>query len=48
MDMLISQMEFAVEITEDLKAANHMTWVQHVNNICASAEEIIREELIYA
>lgn len=35
-------------ITEALKASDPMSWVQRMNNVCARAEEIIREELIYA
>lgn len=35
-------------ITEALKASDPMAWVQRMNNIHARAEEIVREELIYA
>ena len=34
-------------ITEALKASDPMAWVQHMNNIRARAEEVIREELIF-
>ena len=47
MDTLIAQMQSAEGITETLKAADPIAWVQHMNNITARAEEIIREELIY-
>ena len=47
METLISQMQFAEGITEAVKAADPMDWVQRMNNITARAEEIIREELIY-
>ena len=47
METLISQMQVAEGVTEDLKAANSMAWVQHMNNIRARAEEIVREELIF-
>ena len=47
MDTLIAQMQSAEGITEELKAADPMGWTQHMNNITARAEEIIREELIY-
>ena len=47
METLISQMQVAEGVTEDLKAANSMAWVQHMNNIRAMAEEIVREELIF-
>ena len=48
METLISQMQVAEGVTEDLKAANSMAWVQHMNNIRTRAEEIVREELIFA
>ena len=44
---LIAQMKTAEGVTESLKAANPMAWVQRMNNIRARAEEIIREEIIY-
>ena len=47
METLIAQMQSAEGITEVLKAADPMGWTQRMNNITASAEEIIREELIY-
>ena len=47
METLIAQMQSAEGITETLKAADPIAWVQHMNNITARAEEIIREELIY-
>ena len=40
--------EAAEGITEALKATDPMAWVQRMNNIRARAEEIVREELIYA
>ena len=47
MKILIVQMQSTEGITEALKAADPMGWTQHMNNITARAEEIIREELIY-
>jgi len=47
MDTLIAQMQSAEGITEALKAADPITWTQQMNNITASAEEIVREELIF-
>ena len=44
---MIDQMKVTEGITEDLKAGDPMAWVGAMNNIRASAEEIIREELIY-
>ena len=48
MEVLISQMQAAEDVTEHLKAADPMVWVQRMNNIRARAEELIREELIFA
>ena len=47
METLISQMQAADGVTEELKATDPMAWVQHMNNIRARAEEIVREELIF-
>jgi len=47
MDTLIAQLKTAEGITEAMKAAGSLGWTQHMNNISARAEEIIREELIY-
>ena len=44
---MIDQMKATEGITEALKASDPMAWVQRMNNICARAEEIIREELIF-
>lgn len=48
MERVIDQMKATEGITEALKASDPMSWVQRMNNVCARAEEIIREELIYA
>ena len=48
LERMIEQMKTAEGISEALKANNPMAWVQRMNNIRARAEEIIREELIYA
>ena len=47
MDTLIAQLKAAEGITEGLKASDPIGWTQHMNNITARAEEIVREELIY-
>ena len=47
-ELIIEQMKAAQGVTEQLKAKNTMLWVGKVNNIRACADEIIREELIYA
>lgn len=46
--LLMQQMAQAAGITEDLKAADQMAWVQQMNAINAQIREIINEELIYA
>ena len=47
METLVAQLKSTEGITEALKTADPMSWTQHMNNITARAEEIIREELIY-
>ena len=47
MEILINQMQATEGITEDLKATDPMAWAQHMNNIQARAEEVVREELIF-
>ena len=46
-ELIIRQMMKVQGITEQLKSENQMLWVGKVNNICACADEIIRNELIY-
>ena len=47
LERIIDQMKTAEGVTEELKAADPMAWVGAMNNIRTSAEEIIREELIF-
>ena len=47
METLISQMQTAEGITENLKSTDPMSWAQYMNNIRSRAEEIVREELIF-
>lgn len=47
METLIAQMKTAEGVTESLKAADPMAWVQRMNCIRARAEEVVREEIIY-
>ena len=47
LERMIDQMKATEGITEALKASDPMAWVQRMNNICARAEAIIREELIF-
>jgi hypothetical protein len=46
-ETLIRQMAAKEGITEELKAADPMAWVQRMNNLCACAEEIVLKELVY-
>ena len=46
-DLHIALMAKQMEITEELKASDPMRWVQLMNNIKASAEEIVLKEVIY-
>ena len=46
LDVLIGQMAQKQGIDEKLKASDQMRWVRMMNNIIASAEEIVSEELI--
>ena len=47
LETLVAQMKKAQYITEELKAQDQLVWVGAMNNIRASAEEIINQELIY-
>ena len=46
--LIVQQMQEAEGVTEALKAANQMEWVQLMNNIRNRAEEIVKAELIFA
>lgn len=48
LDTTIEQMAQAQGITEALKAADQMAWVGKMNNIRASAMELVNKEIIYA
>ena len=47
LDMMIKDMAKAQDVTEKMKAEDQMMWVGMMNNIKASAEEIILNELIF-
>ena len=47
MDFMIKQFAEHYKITEELKAADPMKWVQEMNSIKSQVEEIIKAELIY-
>ena len=44
---IISQMQAAEGVTEELKARNWLCWVQSMNSIRSRAEEIILSEMIF-
>ena len=45
--LIIEQMMKAEGVTEAMKAANQLLWVQSMNSIRNRAEEIIKHEMIY-
>ena len=47
LNLHIVQMVDRMGITEKLKASDPMHWVQMMNNIKASAEEIVLKEVVY-
>ena len=46
-DLHIAQMAKRMGVTEELKASDPIRWVQMMNNIKASAEEIVLKEVVY-
>ena len=46
-ETLMEQMTEKQGVTEDLKAQDQMEWVRLMNNIKASAEEIVLKNMIY-
>jgi len=48
MELLMAQLKEANPISEEVKAADPMKWVGHMNGLKAQAEEIVKTELIYA
>lgn len=48
LDRLIEQSKIREGVTEQLKAENQMLWVKMMNQMRYSAEEIVRNDLIYA
>lgn len=46
-DLHISQMSERLGVAEELKASDPMRWVQMMNNIKATAEEIVIKEVVY-
>ena len=45
-DLHIKQMAERMGVTENLKASDPMCWIQMMNNIKASAEEIVLREVV--
>ncbi|WP_334297100.1 TnpV protein [Coprococcus comes] len=45
--MLMEQMAEKQGVTEELKVQNQMKWVRLMNNIKASAEEMVLRETLY-
>ena len=46
-ELIANQLAQREGVTESLKAADQMEWVRRMNNICARAEEIVLNELVY-
>jgi hypothetical protein len=46
-ERIVSQMQAAEGVTEELKADQQLCWVRKMNSIYNRAEEIIRAEMIY-
>ena len=46
-DLHIAQMTERMGMTEEFKASDPMRWVQMMNNITATAEEIVLKEVVY-
>ena len=47
LQMIITQMQKAESVTQELKASDQMSWVRAMNSIHNRAEEIILREMIY-
>lgn len=47
MSLIVEQMKVAEGVTEELKAADQMAWIQAMNSIHNRAEKIILRELVY-
>ena len=47
LDLLTAQMAKRMGVSEEHKASDPMRWVQRMNSIKASAEEIVLKEVVY-
>ena len=45
---IISQMQEAEDVTEELKAHDQLAWIGAMNSIRSRAEEIVLSEMIFA
>ena len=48
LESLLQKMAQEQGVTEDLKAQNQMLWIQLMNNLRQSAEEVVLKELVYS
>ena len=48
MEQLMESLKKQYHLTEQMKSQNQMQWVQMMNNLRATAEEMIQTELIYS
>ena len=48
LEKLMTQRMQEQGLTEELKSKNQMLWVQQMNNLRQSAEEVVLKELIYS
>ena len=47
LQLTIRQMQEAESVNDELKEKNQLTWVQAMNSIRNSAEELVLHELVY-
>ena len=47
-ESMMAELAMSEGVTEELKVANQMEWVQRMNNIRQRAEEIVMADLIYS
>ena len=47
MEVLVKQMKDSGGVTEELKEANQMDWVQKLSIICERAMELVLNDLVY-
>ena len=47
LSLIVDQLKASEGVSEELKAADQMTWVRSMNSIRNRAEEIILREMIY-